>query len=404
MKLDFQTLYVIILLNSVAFCVVWGGFAFVHRQIPGARFWLSASIMTTVGGILMSGDASAYGRALMIAGNVCVVFGFCLMWSGTREFYGLPPRWRASLVMAVLALVAGVIADDTRASQNVAYAASQLLPLGFALATLVRRGRGSLGAVVAACGVALGIVSQGTEATLNTLRLIGELTTESYYSVAALLLVGVIIGASLWNLGFLLMAIDRLHAKLAALAMYDDLTGLPNRRAFLEFAEESLSRAQTNGRALSLMMIDLDRFKTINDGLGHAAGDACLQHFAQLCARNVRAEHMVARLGGDEFGVILVGVDAGRLPALAVRLVQSVAAAPLQWRGRAVPITASIGIAMWRGQEISTVADLIEEADAALYETKRRGRNGFTLGQPKAGTGKENPALFPIRSDFDPEA
>lgn len=248
MKLDFQTLYVIILLNSVAFCVVWGGFAFVHRQISGARFWLASSLMTTFGGILMAGDGTAYGRDLMIAGNVLVVFGFCLMWSGTREFYGGPPRWRAALVMAALALVAGMVADETRASQNVAYAGSQLLPLGFALATLVWKGRGSLGALVAACGVALAMVSQGTEATLNTLRLIGQLTTESYYSVASLLLVGVIIGASLWNLGFLLMAIDRLHAKLAALALFDDLTGLPNRRAFLEFAEESLSRAQTNGR------------------------------------------------------------------------------------------------------------------------------------------------------------
>ncbi|WP_238122204.1 MULTISPECIES: GGDEF domain-containing protein [unclassified Xanthobacter] len=383
MQLDFQTLYVIILLNSVAFCVVWAGFAFVHRQVPGARFWLASSLATTLGGVLMSGDASAYGRALMVSGNVCVVFGFGLIWAGTEQFYGRPqPRWRLIALMAAVALVAGVLADDTRPSQNVAYAVTQVLPLGAILITLLRRGRGSLGSLVAVAGVGLALCGQATEATLNLMRIAGHLSTDDYYAVASLLLVAVIIGASLWNLGFLLMAIDRLHAKLAALALFDDLTGLPNRRAFLESLEQSLTRVQTNGRPLSLMMVDLDRFKDINDSFGHGAGDACLQHFAALCVRSIRAGHMVARLGGDEFGIILEGLESDRVAPLAERLVALVAASPLHWRGRAVPLSASLGIAMWHGSEETSVAGLIEEADLALYETKRRGRNGYTLGQP----------------------
>lgn len=379
MKLDFLTLYLVILLNSLIYCVVWAGFCYVHRGIPGARYWLGSSLMTTLGGLLMSGDGSAYGRLLMVAGNVFVVWGFFFVWTGIRVFYGAEPNRRAGGFMLAVTVLAGILADESRASQNIAYAVPQLVPLGFSLVTLIRKGGGGLGALVAAAGVLVAMAGQGTETILNTLRLMGDLSTDGYYSVAAFLLVAAIFGAGLWNIGFLLMAIDHLHGRLAGLALLDDLTGLPNRRAFFEAAEAGLRQAQRARRPLSLLMIDVDNFKEINDRLGHGAGDACLRHFSMLCAGS-EGNRVVARMGGDEFATLLVGADAVAARASAERLVQLVARTPLLWLGESIPMTVSIGIAVTDAAPACTLERLIDEADQALYETKRQGRNGFSLG------------------------
>ncbi|MFG1395048.1 GGDEF domain-containing protein [Xanthobacter agilis] len=383
MRLDFQTLYVIVLLNSLSYCVVWAGFAHVHRDIPGARYWFGAAVMTTLGGLLMAADGSTWGRAFMIAGNALVVGGFVLVWHGIRAFYGCRPRWRIGLAIVAGAVLAGLLADHSRASQNIAYAGSQLVPLVLSLTVLWRWGRGTLGAYVAEAGLLVAIGGHGAEAALNTLRLLGRLSTEGYYTVAAGLLVAVIVGAGLWYLGFLLMAVDRLRLKLNRLAMSDPLTELPNRRHFLEVAQDGLNRARADQQPLAILLIDLDHFKGINDRLGHAAGDACLRHFSALCTASAGLRSLVARLGGDEFAMLLEDAQPSDAVQVADALVRAVAATPLHWRGHAISLTASVGIAV-HGAETLTPEALIEAADAALYEAKRRGRNGFTLG-PGAG-------------------
>ncbi|MFG1403888.1 GGDEF domain-containing protein [Xanthobacter sediminis] len=379
MRLDFQTLYLIILLNSLCYCVIWAGFAYMHRDIPGARWWLGAAVMTTLGGLLMSGDGTPWGRAFMILGNAVVVAGFVLVWQGIREFYGRGPRLRIGAVIVAVAVAAGFLAGDTRAGQNVAYAGTQLVPLALSFLALCRWGRGALGAKVAAAGILIAIAGQATEAGLNILRLLGRLSTEGYYTVAAYLLVTVIVGAGLWYLGFLLMAVDRLRLKLARLATSDHLTGLPNRRHFLEAAQEAFVRTRAEQQTLAMLLIDLDNFKGINDQLGHAAGDACLRHFSALCAVCAGPRGLPARFGGDEFAMLIEGPHPGEAAEVAGRLVRVVAEAPLQWRGHAICLTTSVGVAMADGTGPGTLDLLIEAADRALYATKRSGRNGFTL-------------------------
>lgn len=376
MKLDFFTLYLVILLNSVMLCVVWAAFSYVHRNIRGARSWLSACLLTTVGGVLLSFEQS---RALTIAGNAFVVFGFCMLWTGVRRFYGLPPPWRASAFILSAGIVLMAFAGNDRASQNVSYALAQLVPMLLALTALLSRGRQSLGSIVAAFAIAVAIAGQGTEAVLNVMRLTGHLSTDGYYGVAAYLLVAVIFGASLWNLGFLLMAIDRLHAELAELAMFDELTGLPNRRNFLEIADRRLVRAQRGGRGVALFLIDVDRFKQINDTFGHAAGDACLNHFADTVADKLGSGHTLARLSGDEFGIVMMDATDEYAAALADHLVRLIAASRFRWRGQAIPLSISVGVAVWREGVAPALADFVETADMALYEAKRRGRNGYAV-------------------------
>src|SRR5690606_14525499 len=126
-----------------------------------------------------------------------------------------------------------------------------------------------------------------------------------YLSVAGWFLICGIIGGSIWNLGLLVMSVDQLRSELRALAKRDDLTGLPNRRglrAKIILGEKSVRRKQS---AAVLMMIDLDRFKAVNDRYGHAAGDAALVHLAGVAGAVLRDDDVLARVGGDEFCVLL---------------------------------------------------------------------------------------------------
>jgi diguanylate cyclase (GGDEF)-like protein len=154
--------------------------------------------------------------------------------------------------------------------------------------------------------------------------------------------------------------IERLVAELRLAAATDPLTGLLNRRAFEERLERELARTRRTGEPFGLLLVDVDRFKQLNDRLGHAAGDEALTALAQTLAGAVRAVDTVARIGGDEFAVLLAGTADERARDVADRLTA----------GAGVPI--SIGAASY-GPDGTTADDISRAADAALYAAKRGG-------------------------------
>jgi len=159
-------------------------------------------------------------------------------------------------------------------------------------------------------------------------------------------------------------------------ARTDDLTGLYNRGAFYELAEYLIAQSVRSNRPLTLVLIDLDRLKPINDRHGHAVGDAVLRSFARAMRDSFRGIDLVARLGGDEFGILLpeASVEAGA--AAAGRFRDLLASRGPAAEVLATPVTCSIGVAERSGHE--TLDDLIGRADVALYESKRRGRDRIT--------------------------
>lgn len=156
---------------------------------------------------------------------------------------------------------------------------------------------------------------------------------------------------------------------LEQLSFKDELTGLHNRRGFDDQLERTLAVASRHGGTGVLAFIDLDNFKTINDELGHRAGDAVLRHVAELLAKHVRTTDVVARIGGDEFTAILVqvGEQDGLRRAAALELLLN--AAVVLFGAAEIPVHASLGVATFgAGDE---AADLVTRADAAMYRKKQ---------------------------------
>ena len=166
------------------------------------------------------------------------------------------------------------------------------------------------------------------------------------------------------------------------LARLDSLTGLPNRAAMRATLDEALANAATRRQGCALLLIDLDRFKQVNDTLGHPVGDVLLKQVAQRLTSVVGEVGQVGRLGGDEFEAVLPGEEEeGRLAALSERLIGQLSK-PYMIRGNAITIGASVGIAVARPGK--TYADqLIRDADVALYAAKAAGRGTFRLFEPE---------------------
>jgi diguanylate cyclase (GGDEF)-like protein len=163
--------------------------------------------------------------------------------------------------------------------------------------------------------------------------------------------------------------------ELERLTRLDGLTGLFNRNTFVELTKNELDRAQRQGTATAILLMDLDHFKRVNDTWGHPAGDAVLKHAAMIASTTVRSTDLVGRLGGEEFIVLLPGtsVEAARKLAEKIRLRLEGQAAT--WNDTRIAITVSIGIAGTTASEKQSFEVLYHDADKALYVAKQRGRN-----------------------------
>ena len=166
--------------------------------------------------------------------------------------------------------------------------------------------------------------------------------------------------------------------RLTELAWTDELTGLGNRRRFGEALETAFALMSERDVPLSLIILDIDRFKAYNDAFGHTAGDRVLCLFAQQLLETCRGDDVVARYGGEEFAVLLPA--AGLEVALACAERQRAAIASFDWPHRQV--TASFGVATL-GRSALDPSELVEQADSALYRSKRRGRNRVTCHEDK---------------------
>lgn len=172
----------------------------------------------------------------------------------------------------------------------------------------------------------------------------------------------------------------RLEEELKRLAYYDDLTDLPNRKSLDSHIEKSLSRSKRHKHNFTLMFVDLDNFKHVNDSMGHEAGDLLLKEVVKRLRGSIRDEDLISRIGGDEFIVVFEETNKDEIEVIATRILESVAR-PYLIHEQEANISLSIGISMYP-DDGETKDTLIDHADKAMYFAKNNGKNNFKVYSP----------------------
>ena len=178
----------------------------------------------------------------------------------------------------------------------------------------------------------------------------------------------------------LAMAKERAEQRQKMAAATDPLTGLPNRRAFLNDAEQMARQQARNGQPVAVFLADLDRFKSINDTYGHSVGDRVLRLFGEVALANLRSSDLVGRLGGEEFAMLLADADRDNAYVVAERIRSAFETAAMTVGDQPIAATISIGVAVIQDPE-QDLATLLGEADQALYRAKNSGRNRVVVSE-----------------------
>ncbi len=169
------------------------------------------------------------------------------------------------------------------------------------------------------------------------------------------------------------------HNELYKMAVVDALTGSYNKRYFEERIREEFSYCLRNNVPLSLMMFDIDHFKTINDTHGHPAGDFVLSHISTLAKSIIRSEDILARYGGEEFMVVLKATDAAGAIILSERLRRLVDESEFEFEGKKIHVTISLGVCTLNGQNFGSWENMLKLVDTLLYKSKNSGRNRVSI-------------------------
>ncbi len=385
--LSVSTLWITFVINFLALGLIW---AYVTRSYPkldAAKFWTGSALAVAGGTAIAIGGSFVDLPVLMLVAGAIMVFAVCLTAMGIRRFYDRPVSWSTTVIivgMSTFGMAFFSLGHDSMPLRMLSYSLGQAVPLALTLGVLLSQpdGRANPGARLASTVIVLIIA-------IYTARSIGNAMGGNFAAATggqghAVIVLALLFLSMALNFGFLLMAMDRLRKEVADLALLDDLTGVANRRHLLQRLTEECSRSERSGEPFSLLVIDLDGFKTVNDTHGHAAGDACLQHFTLMAQTRLRTGDMLARTGGDEFCIVLPSSTLREGAMIARRLLDVCRQDAETCTGYDIPIAISIGVAEWdRG--IGHFPDrLIANADQALYAAKKNGKNDFAVHDPAA--------------------
>ena len=204
---------------------------------------------------------------------------------------------------------------------------------------------------------------------------------EAWQTISLAVVVATLLVEALLIFRPMVRRIRRYTQMLLKVAATDPLTGALNRRSFAEQAQAELNRAERHGRATTVLMLDADRFKAINDRYGHAGGDAVLRAFAASMKAALRPSDLLGRFGGEEFAVLLAETGADDALTVAERIRGVVESLEVSFEGHAIRFTVSIGTAAF-GDGLEAFKDGLDRADAALYRAKTAGRNRIVSADP----------------------
>jgi diguanylate cyclase (GGDEF)-like protein len=385
--LSIPTLWIVFIVNFLALGLVW---TYVMRSYPNfsaARFWTASCYLAALGaGVSMLRIFTDSMIPLLLGGTVLIA-ACCVAGMGVSRFYGQPVAWLGGMLTTVLSF-AGIafflVVQDDMAMRVSIYSLGLSIPIAMTLRLVLTRrdGPDNPGARLAGIVAILILSVNAIRSAAALLQIGGQIMPVEFNPFQAALALMLVFLSMAWYFGFLLMAIDRLRNEVADLALLDDLTGVGNRRHLLQRLTEECARSERSGEPFTLLVIDLDGFKAINDTHGHAAGDACLQHFTLMAQTRLRPGDMLARTGGDEFCIVLPASTLREGAMIARRVLDVCREDAEACVGADIPIAVTIGVAQWTRQIGAFPDRLIAAADHALYAAKNDGKNRYAVYDP----------------------
>ena len=305
--LSIPTLWLVFVVNFAALALVWSYVARSYPNFGAARSWAAGACFACAGAALSMLRGSVDPLVAIALGGGLLIFSCWLrrhgraavLWpadildalarrqrASARSGLVVFKLWRDDVAIRIFSSSLGAVDRPGAGAQDRAVAAA---------------GPEQPGARLAAGVAVLGVAVHAVRSAAGLMQLGGNLCLLRFNGFQAAMVLALVFLSMVWNFGFLLMAIDRLRAEVAVLALVDDLTGIANRRHLLQRLAEECALSQRTRAPFALLAIDLDSFKDINDGFGHGAGDECLRLFTGAAQSRLRPGDMLARAGGDEF-------------------------------------------------------------------------------------------------------
>ena len=368
-------------------------FFFMHRghqpSVQGLREWAVAPLLLFISTLMLGMQGVAPAWFSIVLANLVLVGGLVLFFSGTCRFYGVAPqKWPwLGVALAAPLLYWWAEVQPVYGWRLVTVHTLTMLLQASTLVVIWRHDRTSLAARFTMAVLAIMAALSATriltspliprDAHLFTSTALQDLFVGTYgFLVLAL------------TVGYVLLISERLREQLQHLLSHDAVTGVLSRRALFEQAHQEVRRSQRTRRPLSLMVMDLDHFKSINDSHGHLMGDRVLQDFASRARQALRDTDLIGRYGGEEFVVLLPETDAEMALVVAERIRNQCSTQP-----DIAPVTVSIGVVSSPAANPDQLAthlleDMIQRADKALYQAKAAGRNRVEIAPP-AGSHSE---------------
>ena len=348
-----------------------------RQPIAGLRPWAVGSFLLgfaalahALQGIAPLWLPAVVGNALILAGRACTVGALCQF-----DHRRVPVRALATLCLALFAgVIVALFVWPSLPARSLAMVAGMSTLAAWAAASLFFGTPLSISRTVTITGF-VGIALANASRLWGHARQLDAGISVDLDSPTIAVYIGVlVIFDVLCNVGFVLLITDRMHDWVLQMARTDHLTGALSRGALYTQAQRDLQIARRQRTFTAAFIVDIDHFKAINDGHGHAAGDAVLRHVAQHGQTVLRCTDLFGRYGGDEFVAVLPETDLLTAPAIAERLRLAVCE-PCAGAPRTLPVvTVSIGVAAVAAG-CDGIDDLIAQADAALYNAKHAGRN-----------------------------
>ncbi len=373
MLLDLRTIYFIVAVSCIVLSALQFAAYATGRFERWPLWWGASNLLVGIGSFLVALRNFVPYYISIDAGNVLTIVGYMLMFFAVRAFAGHPIDRRHSWIVIVCGSlpVALFISDPAAVSERLLYVSVICCLCDL---TIVREAAGiarreKLYSAALLCG--LYVATAAIFAVRSFLAATGNIGGPDPFGASVVhswMAVSAVAFIILRSMAMVLMAAERSRNQLIELAHRDPLTGALNRSGIAQRVP------QLAGHPLSLLIIDVDNFKQLNDRHGHAAGDEVLRLFSTVAKGILRPGDLLARQGGDEFLAVLENVDREEAVEIANRVRLSFAAAVMQMPDLAIFPTLSIGVSV-RTPEIGDFERLVQKADEALYRSKREGRN-----------------------------